>query len=66
MPNSLQQKVRTNVVTYRFALSIFAAVLGVFLLATAKDDALASISGMVFVILGSVWAGFYYAMLMGW
>ena len=47
-------------------LSIFVAVLGAFLLVTAKDDALASISGMVFVILCSVWAGFYYAMLMGW
>lgn len=47
-------------------LSILVAVLGAFLLVTAQDDALASISGMVFVILGSVWAGFYYAMLMGW
>ena len=48
-------------------LSIFVAVLGAFLLVTAnKDDALASISGMIFAILGSVWAGFYYAMLMGW
>ena len=44
-------------------LSIFVAVLGAFLLVTAKD---ASISGMAFAILGSVWAGFYYAMLMGW
>jgi len=47
-------------------LSIFIAVLGVFLLVTAKDDTLASISGMVFAILSSVRAGFYYAMLMGW
>ena len=47
-------------------LSIFVAVSGAFLLVTAKDDALASISGTVFAILGSVWAGFYYAMLMGW
>jgi hypothetical protein len=47
-------------------LSIFVAVSGAFLLVAAKDDALASISGMVFVIFGSVWAGFYYAMLMGW
>lgn len=47
-------------------LSIFVAVLGAFLLVTAKDDALASISGMVFAIFGSMWAGFYYAMLMGW
>ena len=47
-------------------LSIFVAVSGAFLLATAKDDTLASISGMVFTILGSMWAGFYYAMLMGW
>ena len=47
-------------------LSIFVAVLGVFLLVTAKDDTLASISGMAFAILGSVWAGFYYATLTGW
>lgn len=47
-------------------LSTFVAVSGTFLLVTAKDDALASISGMVFGILGFVWAGFYYAMLMGW
>ena len=47
-------------------LSIFVAVLGGFLLVTAKDDALASISGRVFTILGSVGVGFYYAMLMGW
>lgn len=47
-------------------LSIFVAVSGAFLLVTAKDEALASISGTVFVILGSVWVGFYYAMLMGW
>ena len=47
-------------------LGIFIAVSGAFLLVTAKDDALASISGMIFAILGSVWAGFYYAMLMGW
>ena len=47
-------------------LSIFVAVLGAFLLVTAKDDALASISGMIFAILGSVWAVVYYAMLMGW
>lgn len=47
-------------------LSIFVAVLGAFLLVTAKDNALASISGMIFAILGFVWARFYYAMLMGW
>lgn len=47
-------------------LAILVAVLGAFPLVTAKDDALARISGMVFTILGSVWAGFYYAMLMGW
>lgn len=47
-------------------LSIFVAGLGAFLLVTAKDNALASISGTVFVILGSLWAGFYYAMLTGW
>ena len=47
-------------------LGIFIAVSGAFLLVTAKDDALASISGIIFTILGSMWAGFYYAMLMGW
>lgn len=47
-------------------LSIFVAVSGAFLLVTAKDDALASVAGMVFVILGSVWAAVYFAMLMGW
>ena len=47
-------------------LSILVAVLGAFLLVTAKDNALASISGTVFAILGSMWGGFYYAMLMGW
>ena len=47
-------------------LSIFLAVSGAFLLVTAKDDALASISGMAFAILGSMGAVIYYAMLMGW
>lgn len=47
-------------------LNIFVAVSGVFLLVTAKDNTLASITGMVFAILCSVAAGFYYAMLMGW
>lgn len=47
-------------------LNIFVAVSGAFLLVTAKDDALASIPGMVFAILGSMWAVIYYAMLMGW
>lgn len=47
-------------------LYIFVAVLGACLLVTAKDDALASISGMVFAILGLVWVGVYCAMLMGW
>lgn len=47
-------------------LSIFVAVSGAFLLVTAKDDALASISGMVFAILGPMWAVSYFAMLMGW
>lgn len=47
-------------------LSIFVAVSGAFLLVTAKDNALASISGMFFTIISSVWAGFYYAMLTGW
>lgn len=46
-------------------LSIFVAVPAAFPLVTAKDDTLASISGMVFVILSSVWAVVYYAMLMG-
>ena len=47
-------------------LSIFVAVSGAFLLVTAEDNALASILGMFFTIIGSVWAGFYYAMLTGW
>lgn len=47
-------------------LSIFVAVSGAFLLVTAKDDALASISGTVSTILGCMGVGFYYAMLMGW
>lgn len=47
-------------------LSILVAMSGAFLLVTPTDDALTSISGMAFAILGSVWAGFYYAMLMGW
>lgn len=63
---SLQQKVRASMVILGLILSIFVAVWGTFLLVAAKDDALASISGMAFTILGSVWAGFYYAMLMGW
>lgn len=49
-----------------FIFPIFLAALGIFLLVMGRDDALANISGMGFVILGSVWAGFYYAMLMGW
>lgn len=63
---SLQQKVRTEMVIPGLILSILVAVSSAVLLVTAKDDALASISGMVFTILGSMWAGFYYAMLMGW
>lgn len=63
---SSQQKVRTEMVILGLILCIFVAVLGACLLVTAKDDALASISGIAFVILGSVWAVFYYAMLMGW
>ena len=47
-------------------LSIFVAVLGPYLLVIAEDDGLGSIPGKVFVILGPMWAGFYYAMLMGW
>lgn len=42
-------------------LSIFVAVSGAILLVTAKDDALASILGMAFVIFGCMWAGAYYA-----
>jgi len=63
---SLQQKVRTEMFILGLILSIFVAVSSAVLLVTAKDDALASISGMVFAILGSMVAGFYYAMLMGW
>lgn len=63
---SSQQKVRTEMIILGLILSIFVDVLGAFLLVTGKDDALASISGTSFLILGSVWAGFYYAMLMGW
>ena len=47
-------------------LSIFVAVSGGFLLVTAKDDAFASISGMVLAIFGSMWAWLYSAILMGW
>ena len=47
-------------------LSIFVTGLGGFLLVTARDDALGRTSGTVFVILGPMWAGFYYAMLTGW
>ena len=46
--------------------SILIAALGAILLVIAEDDALASISGMFFAILGSVGCGFYYAMLTGW
>ena len=63
---SSQQKVRTEMIILGLILSIFVAVLGAFLLVTAKDNALASISGTVFIILGPMWAGFYSAMLMGW
>lgn len=42
------------------------AAIGITLLVTAKDDALASISGMAFAILGSMWAGFCFAMMTGW
>lgn len=49
-----------------FSFSICLAALGVFLLVIGKDDALANISAMCLVILGSLWAGFYFAMLMGW
>lgn len=44
---SSQQKVITEMVILGLILSIFVAVSGAFLLVTAKDDALASISGMV-------------------
>ena len=50
----------------RLTFSILIAALGVILLVTAKDDALASIPGGVFAILGSVGCGYYYAMLTGW
>lgn len=63
---SSQQKVRTEMIILGLILSIFVAVSGAFLLVTAKDDALASISGMVFAILGPMWVVLYYAMLMGW
>ena len=45
---------------------IIIIAIGTTLLATAKDNALAAISGMFFVFIGSAWVGFYYAMLMGW
>lgn len=63
---SSQQKVRTEMVILGLILSIFVALSGAFLLVTAKDDALASIPGTVYTILGSMGAGFCYAMLMGW
>lgn len=66
MPNSLQQKVRTNMAIPGFLLSIFVAASGTYLLATAQDDGLARITGMALIILGSMLAGYYYAMLMGW
>lgn len=47
-------------------LSIFVAVLGALLLTTGKKDALTSILGTAFTILGSVLVGFYFAMLTGW
>lgn len=53
-------------VIFGLILSIFVAVSGAFLLVTAKKDALASILGTAFSILGSMWAGFCYAMLTGW
>lgn len=49
-----------------FTFSILIAALGAVLLVIAEDDPIASISGMVFAIIGSVWCGFYYAMLTGW
>lgn len=63
---SSQQKVRTEMNILGLIINIFVVVLGVFLLVTAKDGALASISGMCYAILGFAWVGFYYAMLMGW
>lgn len=47
-------------------LGLILGVFGAVLLVTAKDDVLASTPGIAFIILGSVWAGFYYAMLTGW
>lgn len=63
---SSQQKVKTEMITLGLIPSILVAASGGFLLVTAKDDALASTSGMVFAILGSTWVVLYYAMLMGW
>ena len=50
----LQQKVKANMLILGYILTILVAVSGAFLLVTAEDDALASISGMVFV-----WAVIY-------
>lgn len=47
-------------------LSILVAVSSAVLLVIAEDDTLASITGMVFIILGSVCGGYYFALLMGW
>lgn len=49
-----------------FLLSILVAALAAYLLATAGDDGLARITGMVFIFPGSMWAGYYFALLMGW
>lgn len=45
---------------------IIVVAIGITLLVAAKGDTLASIAAMAFTILGSVWVGFYYAMLTGW
>lgn len=47
-------------------INTFVAVLGLFLLVTAGDDALARTSGVAYTVLGFMWAGFYCVMLMGW
>ena len=62
----LQQKVRTSMAILGLILSIFVAVSSVVLLVIVEDDTLTSITGVVFLILGSMLCGFYSAMLMGW
>lgn len=49
-----------------FIACIITLGLGVALLVIAKNDVVVTILGLVSAILGATWAGFYYAMLMGW